>query len=307
MLLLFSGFGALQWRAADRSQIQARVTSSRANFGLNRDTLDTLSEALIAGKKLQQSIWFRNDSTLRAEVMEVLAEATYWVRERNHWEGHNTYVNSVSFSPDRQPQAQIIATGADDGIVKLWNLDGTEIKTKKQLRHSQSVFAVSFSPDGQILASASNDGVVKLWKRDGTLLVSASYDKTVRLWQPNYSYLIPIRHPSSVRVVNFSPDGQKLVTADIDNNVSLWKPNGDLLKTMSPLAQKQNLPLNDVVTEALKTAGEFFSKSFSKPSQSLNSKPSADASATTTMFGNVPIDTIDTLAKESLKRTTGLL
>jgi WD40 repeat protein len=219
-IALLSIFAGIQWRAADRGQIQALVTSSRATFDSNRDALDALSEALRAGKQLQQSIWFRNDSQLQADVMEVLAEATYWVRERNYWEAHNTYVNSVSFSPDPQPQDQIIATGADDGIVKLWNLDGTEIKTNIPLRHSGSVFAVSFSPDGQILASASNDGVVKLWKRDGTFFKDL---KTGLVDQKGL--------PVPVWSVNFSLDGQTIATASGDGTIILWDRQGNRKNT----------------------------------------------------------------------------
>jgi WD40 repeat protein len=220
LLSLFSSFGALQWRAADRNQIEARVISSKRTFDSNRNTWDALSEALRAGKQLQQSIWFRNDSQLRAEVMEVLAEATYWVRERNHWEGHNSYVNSVSFSPDVQPEDQIIATGGDDGIVKLWHRDGTEIKTKTPLKHCESVFAVSFSPDGQIFASASNDGVVKLWKRDGTFL------RELNTKSSNTN-----EKPSPVWSVTFSPDGQTIATASGDGTIILWNRQGNRQKT----------------------------------------------------------------------------
>jgi WD40 repeat protein len=253
LLLLFAG---IQWRTADRNQIQALVTASRATFDSNRDRLEALTEALRAGKQLQQSIWFRNDPQLRAEVMEVLAEATYWVRERNHWEAHNTYVNSVSFSPDPQPQDQIIATGADDGIVKLWNLDGTEIKTKTQLKHREPVFAVSFSPDGQIIATASGDGVVKLWKRDGTFLRDLNTElvdkngKSVPVWSVSFSpngQIIAIAsgdgtivlwdrqgnrqktwkgHNQAIYSISFSPNGQTIATASDDKTVKFWNREG---------------------------------------------------------------------------------
>jgi WD40 repeat protein/energy-coupling factor transporter ATP-binding protein EcfA2 len=256
MLLLFSGFGVLQWRAADRSQIEARVTSSRRTFDSNRDRLDALSEALRAGKQLQQSIWFRNDSQVRAEVMEVLAQTTYWVRERNYWEAHNTYVNNVSFSPDPQPKDQIIATGGADGIVKLWNRDGTEIKTKTQLKHREPVFAVSFSSDGQILASASRDGSVKLWKRDGTFLrdlntelvdkngksvpvwsvsfssdrqtiATASGDGTIILWDRQGNRQKAWKgHNTAIYSISFSQDGQTIATASDENTVKQWNREG---------------------------------------------------------------------------------
>lgn len=253
-IALLSIFAVLQWNAAVRSQIEAQVTSSKAAFGLNRDTLDALSEALKTGKQLQKYIWFRNDSRLRAEVMEVLAEATYWVRERNHWEADNSYINSVSFSPDPQPKDQIIATGGFDNTVKLWSLDGKQLK--KLEGHTKPITAVSFSPKGQILASASNDGIIKLWKRDGTFLrdlntklldknrepipvwsvsfssdgqtiATASGDGTIILWDSKGNRQKAWQgHTQAIRSITFSPDGQTIATASEDTTVKLWNREG---------------------------------------------------------------------------------
>jgi tetratricopeptide (TPR) repeat protein len=66
----------------------------------------------------------------------------------------------VSFSPD----GKTLATASADNTVKLWNLQGEELKTLKG--HSSSVYSVSFSPDGQTLASGSVDTTVILWNFD---------------------------------------------------------------------------------------------------------------------------------------------
>jgi WD40 repeat protein len=80
-----------------------------------------------------------------------------------------------------------------DNTVKLWNLQGQELKTLKG--HSSSVSSVSFSPDGKTLATASWDNTVKLWNLQGQEL------KTLT------------GHSSSVSSVSFSPDGKTLATA----------------------------------------------------------------------------------------------
>jgi WD40 repeat protein len=49
----------------------------------------------------------------------------------------------VSFSPD----GKTLATASGDNTVKLWNLQGEELKTLKG--HSNRVNSVSFSPDGK--------------------------------------------------------------------------------------------------------------------------------------------------------------
>jgi WD40 repeat protein len=55
----------------------------------------------------------------------------------------------VSFSPD----GKTLATASRDNTVKLWNLQGEQLKTLKG--HSIRVNSVSFSPDGKTLATAS--------------------------------------------------------------------------------------------------------------------------------------------------------
>ncbi|MCU0546074.1 MAG: WD40 repeat domain-containing protein [Oscillatoriaceae cyanobacterium Prado104] len=76
--------------------------------------------------------------------------------------GHSKIILLVTFSPD----GQTIASGSEDGTVKLWNLDGKELKT---LKHDNEVTDVSFSPDGQTILTAGMDGL-KLWNLSGQFL-----------------------------------------------------------------------------------------------------------------------------------------
>jgi WD40 repeat protein len=122
--------------------------------------------------------------------------------------GHGSQLLGVAFSPDKQPDDQIIAAASADGTVKLWKRDGT--KLKPLVGHSNVVRAVAFSPNGQLIATASYDKTVKLWKRDGTLL------KTF------------YGHNDQVNAVAFSPDGKRLASASNDKTVILWNLDLDL-------------------------------------------------------------------------------
>ncbi len=67
-------------------------------------------------------------------------------------------MSSVAFSP----KASALASGSDDQIVKLWNVNTGEcVKTFKG--HTKWVLSVAFSPNCRTLISGSGDETLKLW------------------------------------------------------------------------------------------------------------------------------------------------
>lgn len=236
-----------KWKAADKGQIQALLSSSKANFNLNRSSFEPLVDAMKAGKLLQESVWLKNDPKLQPQVMEAFS-AAYWVRESNRLEKHQGYVQKVRFSPD----GKIIATASFDNTAKLWSSDGKELVTLQG--HTEPVVDVSFSPDGQTIATASQDGTAKLWNLDGKLIktlkghkgvvwsvsfspdgqtiATAGEDKTVKFWRWNGNFLNTWKaHNGAIYSISFSPDGQKIATASDDNSVKLWNLQGNLIDT----------------------------------------------------------------------------
>ncbi len=72
--------------------------------------------------------------------------------------GHNGLVWDVAFSRD----GRTLASSADDGTIKLWNLASMQ-EAATLHGHEGAVSGLAFSLDGNYLASAGG-GAVRLWK-----------------------------------------------------------------------------------------------------------------------------------------------
>ena len=72
--------------------------------------------------------------------------------------GHKAAVVQLAFASD----GQSLASGSNNGAVKLWNLPvGREVLSFKTEFYQ---YFVRFSPDNDILATGGDDGVVHLWR-----------------------------------------------------------------------------------------------------------------------------------------------
>ena len=170
--------------------------------------------------------------------------------------GHTSYVLAVAFSPD----SKTLASGSEDGTIKLWTMAGSKTTEKSSLTgHTGPVRAVAFSPDGQYLASGSADQTIKVWDiangkevlslsghggpvvsvafgPGGKTLASASDDKTVKLWNltTGKSTATLSGHTNYVTSVAYSPDGKILASGSADSTIKLWDAaTGSEIRTLA--------------------------------------------------------------------------
>ena len=69
-------------------------------------------------------------------------------------------VNCVCISPDNK----LIASGAKDTVIKVWNNATTQIN-QVQEGHSAPIYDLCIGQDGKLILTASGDKSIKVWDR----------------------------------------------------------------------------------------------------------------------------------------------
>ena len=145
---------------------------------------------------------------------------------------HTTNVRSVAISPD----GKTLASGSEDGTVKLWDISTGKVLTS--FDHSGLITAVGFTADGRAVIGCSSDSGMKLWDIetgellhrmngtqpiafgvDGLQMAASGGPRYIRLWNVAEGQLlknlpIPSRNNNQgIQAIAFSQDGQTLAHA----------------------------------------------------------------------------------------------
>ncbi|XP_064470789.1 transducin beta-like protein 3 [Ornithodoros turicata] len=151
---------------------------------------------------------------------------------------HEKDINSVAVSPNDQ----LIATGSQDKLAKLWS--ATDLSLLGSFRgHRRGIWCVQFSAVDKVLATSSADTTIKLWS-----LTDFTCAKTFE------------GHECSVLKVLFLSQGMQLLSSGADGNLKLWNiSDNECVKTLDEHQDKAwalttNLDETLVVTGAADSA-----------------------------------------------------
>ncbi|KAG9302928.1 hypothetical protein G9A89_022345 [Geosiphon pyriformis] len=159
-------------------------------------------------------------------------------------QGHYYDMNTIAYSAN----GQHIATGGDDGKVKVWNtVTGFCFITFSE--HSSGVTVVEFAKHGQVLFSASLDGTVRAFDLiryrnfrtftsptpvqftalavdpSGEIVCAGSMDTfEIFVWSVQTGKLLDILagHEGSIASLAFSPSGMVLASGSWDSTARTW-------------------------------------------------------------------------------------
>jgi WD40 repeat protein/DNA-binding SARP family transcriptional activator/energy-coupling factor transporter ATP-binding protein EcfA2 len=247
LAIVLAAVAAWQWNSAREARLVAEgerdQTQNTLSYLLASQAQLLLDDQLDLALLLAVEAFHKGDSLETRSSL--LSAVSHNPSLHSYLNGHTDQVRTVVSSPD----GQVLATGGDDEVIRLWDLETGQPLAPPLAGHSDNIRDIAFSPDGQLLASGSFDGTVILWdvtngepvgsplnheaqvwsvafSSDGQWLVTGAADGKIRFWDASSGQLIgePYEaHNGTVAALAFGRSGNLLASAGRDDTVFLWE------------------------------------------------------------------------------------
>ncbi|MEU6097843.1 hypothetical protein [Streptomyces sp. NPDC047079] len=240
LLVLGLGASVIAWQQSRTSDQQRQAADSARKVALSRQ-LAAQSAALLGTDSDLASLLavqaYRTSPTSQATESLYAAAA---VPLRHRLTGHPGSVVTLAFKPD----GRTLATGGNDGAVRLW--DTRTGRIRKKLPGDDAHFAAVFAPDGRTMAVVGPDAVElrdtstgrtrkrlakqiieagpMAFSRDGHTLAISCGGQKVELWDTTTGRIRAwlAEQTNDVSSLAFGPDGRTLATGGFDGAAELW-------------------------------------------------------------------------------------
>ncbi|KAI8093369.1 WD40-repeat-containing domain protein [Halteromyces radiatus] len=192
----------------------------------------SITPTMINDKKNQQ----QSKSSKKMQEKYNISDEKVQKMLRNASKGHLDSVRAVAFHPNEM----LVASGSDDGTVKIINLqrstgaDGTTLKkshedldaTATYRGHSNIVTGVAISGEQNRVYSSSLDATIRVWR------LPSEQHGTFSPVDPSLYITTFIGHTDAIWDFKLSPNSNLLASASADGKVKIWDTQGttELLK-----------------------------------------------------------------------------
>ena len=232
------GVGAYRQKLIAQVENIASLNSTAEAQLLSNQQLESLTSSLRAAKQFEQiqgldrflvgnARWQKSKHQTTAR----LQQSVYGSQELNRLEGHSQRVNAVRVSED----GQLLATASDDGTVKIWQENGTLLKTLTEAEAAANTVAMNFiNSQIQTTELMSAPQTSRISTTAGIYAISSSEDNIVE-FQPQSApqETIFYVHDAAVNNLSLSANEQLLATSTVEGKINIWNQAGILLQTLT--------------------------------------------------------------------------